>query len=280
LDNAASYDRLAPLLPDSLQLVALDWSGHGLSSHRPPGVPYHFVDWIPELLDAADALGWETFSLMGHSMGAGASVLAAGAVPERIEKLVLLEGLGPFSSSAEDAPEQMLRALSQRHMRSGRSPRVYKTFEEAVRQRMNGFPLEKESARLLTKRGTRTVEPEGYVFRYAPALRNTSLLRLSEEQVCAFLSSIRCPVLVVQAMDGLSNPAVDVSRRLNAIRDFEMVQVEGGHHVHLDHPERIAEAVAEFLLTDEPDDRVDLFGMPENPSSQVPKSGDEWHKAD
>ena len=52
LDNAASFDRLAPLLPE-LHLVALDLAGHGRSQHRLPGVYHHFVDWVPEIAAAA-----------------------------------------------------------------------------------------------------------------------------------------------------------------------------------------------------------------------------------
>ncbi|MEZ5601350.1 MAG: alpha/beta fold hydrolase [Candidatus Competibacteraceae bacterium] len=66
LDNAASFDALAPLLPNT-RLVALDLTGHGRSEHRPAGVHYHFVDFIPDVVAAADALGWNRFALLGHS---------------------------------------------------------------------------------------------------------------------------------------------------------------------------------------------------------------------
>ena len=63
LDNAASFDALAPLLPD-LRLAALDLPGHGQSEQRPPGMHYHFVDFIPDVVTAADALGWKRFALL------------------------------------------------------------------------------------------------------------------------------------------------------------------------------------------------------------------------
>lgn len=96
LDNAASFDQLAPCLPQ-LQLVAIDLAGHGHSEHRPSGVKYHYVDYIDDVMAVADALGWERFALLGHSLGAGIACVVAGSFPERITHLMLLEGIGPMS---------------------------------------------------------------------------------------------------------------------------------------------------------------------------------------
>uniref|UniRef100_A0A8C4JD41 Serine hydrolase like 2 n=1 Tax=Dromaius novaehollandiae TaxID=8790 RepID=A0A8C4JD41_DRONO len=69
LDNANTFDRLIPLLPTDHRYVAMDFSGHGLSSHRPAGLPYHFLDYVSEVCRVAGALQWRRFTLMGHSMG-------------------------------------------------------------------------------------------------------------------------------------------------------------------------------------------------------------------
>jgi pimeloyl-ACP methyl ester carboxylesterase len=102
LDNAASFDLLAPLLP-RLRICALDLPGHGRSQHRPAGVVYHFVDYVADVLAAADALGWSRFILMGHSLGAGIATLVSAIAPERVSKAVLIEGLGPQASPGGDA---------------------------------------------------------------------------------------------------------------------------------------------------------------------------------
>src|SRR3546814_18123950 len=63
------------------------------SAHLPPGADYSFAGALHSVLDVADALGWERFALLGHSMGAGiASLLAAGA-PGRVERLLAIEAL-------------------------------------------------------------------------------------------------------------------------------------------------------------------------------------------
>lgn len=78
LDNAASFVPLAAQLP-ALDLVALDLPGHGHSAHLPPGTQYNTPGAICHVLDVADALGWDRFTLLGHSMGAGIASLTAAA---------------------------------------------------------------------------------------------------------------------------------------------------------------------------------------------------------
>lgn len=75
LDNAASFDRFAPLFIHALltlhkisaRMVAIDLTGHGNSSHRPQLQNYDGA-WISEIVTIADALGWDRFGLIGHSL--------------------------------------------------------------------------------------------------------------------------------------------------------------------------------------------------------------------
>jgi pimeloyl-ACP methyl ester carboxylesterase len=79
LDNAASFVPLAPWLP-GIELVAPDLPGHGRSVHLPQGADYSFAGAVNSVLDIADALGWDRFALLGHSMGAGIGSLVAAAM--------------------------------------------------------------------------------------------------------------------------------------------------------------------------------------------------------
>ena len=69
LDNAGSFSLLAPLLP-GYEIVALDLAGHGLSGSRSPDSAYNLWQDVGDLLDVADAMGWQRFTLLGHSRGA------------------------------------------------------------------------------------------------------------------------------------------------------------------------------------------------------------------
>jgi pimeloyl-ACP methyl ester carboxylesterase len=245
LDNAASFDRLAPLLPD-LHLVILDLAGHGRSQHRHPSVVHHFIDWAPEVVAVADTLGWNSFVLIGHSMGAGISTLVAGTFPDRVEKLVLLEGAGPLAADAARAPAQLALALEDETKASAASPRIFPDLDTAIEARLRDSDLDRESARLLVERGAEPVDG-GVRFTHDPRLRTRSRTRLTENQVLAFLSAITCPVLAIRALQGWPFPEDIVMARLAVIRHLETAEIEGGHHVHLTHPERVAPVISRFL---------------------------------
>ena len=245
LDNAASFDRLAPLL-EELHLVALDLAGHGRSQHRPPGASHHFVDWVPEIAAAADALGWSEFSLLGHSMGAGISSLMPAPFPERVKRVVLLEGAGPLAADAGKAPAQLVSALADEGRIGDSTARAFPDLEAAISARAHDTELDRESARLLVDRGSETSDG-GIRFTHDPRLKTRSRLRFTENQVLAFLSAISCPVLAVRARQGWPFPKDIVMARLAVIPHLERAEVEGGHHVHLTHPERAAPLIRDFF---------------------------------
>ena len=106
LDNASTFDHLAPLLPE-MRFVSVDMAGHGHSDHRPAGVNYHFVDMLYEVVELLDYQGWDRCSLLGHSMGAGVATCVAGLLGHRIQNVLLIEGLGPMTQPPERLKELM-----------------------------------------------------------------------------------------------------------------------------------------------------------------------------
>lgn len=111
LDNGASFLPLAPWL-GAFHLVCVDLPGHGHSDHK--STPYVFVDWLDDLYQITQAAGWQRFILLGHSLGALIASAYAGVFPEQIERLILLEGLGPLSQPDEEVPGQLRRAILNR----------------------------------------------------------------------------------------------------------------------------------------------------------------------
>jgi len=246
MDNAATFDLLAPLLPAGLRLVTLDQAGHGRSERRAGGV-YSFIDYVADAIAAADALGFKKFSLLGHSMGAGVAALVAGTIPERIAGLVMIEGLGPWTDDAAAAPAT-LRAAVEAEMKPPRaSGRGVPDLEAAAAIRKRAGDLSLEAARVLMGRGA-VAGPDGLVWAVDPRLRAPSRQRLTEAQVLAFLGAIACPTVIVRASRGWPmDPAMEAAR-VAAIRGVRVVPVDGGHHVHLDDPAVVARALAGFSL--------------------------------
>jgi pimeloyl-ACP methyl ester carboxylesterase len=249
LDNAATFDGLAPRLADRARVVAVDLPGHGLSEHRAAGELYHHVDWVLDVARIAVALGWTQFGLLGHSMGAGVASLFAGTFPERVTRLVLLEGLGPLSAQPQEAPERMAIGITRTlAVDRGSSMRVYPDLASvAKRLQQSGTGMTYAAALTLAERGTREDASGARVWRSDPRLRVPSLLRLSEEHVHTFLRRIACPVLIVRANQGYPLDESWVKRQLLCLRDVRVEHVAGGHHVHLDAPERVAPPVRKHL---------------------------------
>lgn len=242
LDNAASFARLAPKLP-GLRIVALDFAGHGHSQHRPAGASYALWDYALDVLQVAEQFGWQRFSLLGHSMGAIVAVLLAGALPERIERLALIDGLLPFTGEADVAPEKLGEALKAQLALAGKRKPVYASVERAIQARMHGVAaLTREGAELLAQRGLMPV-PGGYTWRTDSRLTLPSPLRLTQAQARAFVQRLSGPVSLVLAEQGLPLGHAGFAAMLDEL-PFAVHTLAGGHHLHLD-DETGAQSVAD-----------------------------------
>src|SRR5690554_3174839 len=254
LDNAMSF---VPLMAELANpIVALDFSGHGLSEHRPAQAATHYVDHVRDVLAVADQLGWQQFILLGHSMGAGIATLFAGCYPQRLSKLVLIEGLGPPTSASSDVATTLRRAIDDMQALAGKKKPIYAAIDDAVEARTRGFGgLNHECSRLLCERGLVAVDG-GFTWRADPRLRLTSSLRLSEEQVEGFARAISTPTLLIVGEQGLgvgmANGATaeqgKLKSRLDWIAGLELVRLTGRHHLHMEEPAATGQAIRDFLL--------------------------------
>ena len=247
LDNAATFDLLAPLLSD-FYIVAVDFAGHGWSEHRAAGTRYHILDHVDDVLSIVNQLGWSQLTLMGHSMGAGVASLLASALPERIQKLVMIEGLGPYTGKPEDAAKHLRTALLEWQDFVDKPQRVIANMDIAVQARMNGLlPVSENAARILCTRGVKTVDG-GLAWTADKRLRLNSPSRLTEAQVCAFLAAITVPTLLIMAETSLPFNPQDYAARVAAHPQLTLVKLAGGHHLHIDdNVEGVFQAINAFL---------------------------------
>ncbi|NBA97337.1 alpha/beta fold hydrolase [Pseudomonas sp. R5(2019)] len=228
LDNANSFARLAPKLR-GLRIVALDLAGHGFSDHRPRGAGYALWDYVHDVLWVAEQLGWQRFSLLGHSLGAIISVLLAGALPERVERLALIDGVIPPTFGPDDAAERMGTALLAQMRQFDKRKPVYATLDQAVEARMKGaVAVSREAAELLAERGLMPV-PGGYTWRSDSRLTLSSPVRLSEAQALSFVQRVACPARLVVAEGGMLARHTALLEGL----PFSREQLPGEHHLHL-----------------------------------------------
>ena len=245
LDNAASFVPLSSHLKD-FDLLALDFAGHGFSSHRPETSHYYFPDYLFDVDAALDVLGWDECHIIGHSMGGGVASCLAAALPERVKRLVMLDVVGVLTLPADQAARQL--RLSMMSVRKNRSfLRPYESVEEAMRARQKNSPLSDEAARLLCER---SLEHTGdyYQWRTDPRLNWRSPQLLSDGQVLDLLAAIRSPTLVITSPVVKDYLGEDMLKeRLSALSDCKHVMNDGHHHFHMEQPEQVGACITEFL---------------------------------
>ncbi|HLF11420.1 MAG TPA: alpha/beta hydrolase [Gammaproteobacteria bacterium] len=233
LDNAGSFDLLAPLVTGS-HIVALDLAGHGFSGFRSPDASYNIWQDVGDLIDVADQLSWERFNLLGHSRGAAISMLLAATFPERVDRLVLLEGGVPIIGDAEEAPSTLARALLDRRSLSRKSGRVFTDRDTAITERAGGFSkVSRDAAQVLARRSLREV-PGGFQWHADQRLKGSSELKLTADHVRAFIARVSAPVLMILAEQSPFGDWVIYQEMISRFAMIEVVRLPGGHHFHLE----------------------------------------------
>ncbi len=248
LDNAASFVPLsAHLHAQELDLVLLDLPGHGHSGWLPIGAEYTLSTTIQQLLQVADALGWERFTLLGHSLGGGVASLLAAAAPDRVEALIAIEALGALAEPGENTAARLRDAVASARTLAERPLRVFPSMEMPIRARMMVNQLTEPAARLLVERGVRVVEG-GYSWCSDPRLTLPTAVRMTEAQIDVLLASIVCPTQAIFATPAQPYfPDALRDHRVAMMRDARLQLLPGTHHVHMEAPEAVAAVINAFL---------------------------------
>jgi pimeloyl-ACP methyl ester carboxylesterase len=251
MDVSASFQFLVDCLQREWYVVAPDWRGFGLSGWAEAG--YWFPDYYADLEALLDLYQPDSpVRLVGHSMGGNVATTYAGLRPERIAKLVTLEGIGMPRSDPAGAPERLLKWLNAQHEPPRFRP--YASFDEvAQRLKRNNPRLSDDKARFLARHWARE-SAEGLVEMVSDPRHkaaNPYLFRVEEALAC--WSRVTAPTLLVSGRDShivawLKDVPEQVEQRKKAFRDFREVELEdSGHMMHHDQPRRLAEVIEDFL---------------------------------
>lgn len=237
LDNAASFSRLAPLLVNALdiRIVAIDFRGHGHSAHAPAESDYALWDYTHDVLDTLESLAIEKTTLLAHSMGAAVACLVSAALPERVDKLILLDGLGALNTPAEETASQLRKGLVA-YRRPLSCPPRYPDVESAVAARVAGgvTPLDSITATPLVERNTQATADGHVQMRTDSRLLKPSLVRFTPQQVLALLADIQAPVLLIEGEQGILGERNWAEQARQAVPNLTRHVLAGGHHLHLE----------------------------------------------
>jgi pimeloyl-ACP methyl ester carboxylesterase len=243
LDNAGSFSLLAPLLAPHCRVIALELPGHGHSDHLPASAGYHFLDHVRAVLAALDALALPRCRLLGHSLGAGVASLLAAAAPDRIERLWLIEGLGPLGDDDSYTLRRFRDALAAPPA-DGKALRVFRDMEQAVSARTIASGLRAEFARPIVARGLRETDG-GWQWRSDPRLVRPTAVRPAESQIHTLLAGIEAPAALLLSQPATPYlPAAMMQARAACVPRIAVEHMEGGHHLQLEHPQAVAAWIA------------------------------------
>jgi pimeloyl-ACP methyl ester carboxylesterase len=253
MDVGASFQFLVDAMCGDWRVIAPDWRGFGLTEWTKGG-SYWFPDYFADLEALLDHFSRDApVTLVGHSMGGNVAGMYAGIRPERVARLVSLEGFGLAGPDASKAPERYARWLKEL---SDEPPgfRDYDSFEAlAERLRGNNKRLTSERSLFLAQHwGSRKLD--GRVALASDPLHklvNPVLYRVDEAAAC--WKNVAAPVLWVSGAETeiprmLKLSDADLSTRKASFRSLtERVIPDAGHMLHHDQPERLAEVIEAFL---------------------------------
>ena len=252
-DQKRSWDWMATALADCFHVHAHDLRGHGQSDQVTDG-DYGVMDHVFDLASLVDQIGAETITLIGHSLGGNIAVRYAGLFPERVNRLVAIEGLGPspkmVAERAETPIEDRLREwVDQRRSLSERVPRRIASLDEAISRMAAAHPhLRDDQIRHLTETGI-AENPDGSVrWAYDPAGLGRSPADIRQEDFQRLWGRITCPTLLLYGANSwASNPETD-GRIAHFNNDPEVIEIENaGHWLHHDQLDEVLVHVRQFL---------------------------------
>ncbi len=252
MDVSASFQFLVDALKGDWQVLAPDWRGYGLTAWSGQDA-YWFPDYIADLHLLLQQFERDRpATVIGHSMGGNVAGLYAGVRPERISRLVNLEGFGMPGTHADEAPKRYSRWISELTDQSGF--RDYESFEAlADRLMRNNTRLTRERAIFLAGHWGRQAEEGRVVLRSDPAHKRVNAVLYRAEEAMACWRSITAPVLWIEGEESDMHKHLRLSAEALAERKGCMPKITeriisgAGHMIHHDQPERLADTIERYL---------------------------------
>lgn len=248
-DHARNWDWVSLALRHAYHIIAPDLRGHG-DSEWARGGQYALIDYVLDIAQLLDQLQLFPITIIGHSLGGGIACQYSGIYPERVKRLVALEGLGPPPEDLQRRPahERMQRWIEQMQSYAGRYPRRYPDLQSAV-QRMQeaNKHLSAEQAYHLTLHGTSRNEDGTYSWKFDNYVRQHSPYEFNMDEARRLWGRITCPALLVRGTESwATDPETD--GRASAFRQAQCVNIErAGHWMHHDQLDAFLDIVRNFL---------------------------------
>lgn len=258
MDVAASWQFVVDAFAQDRFVIAPDWRGYGLTQ-RPGTDNYWFPDYLADLDFLLDHYAPEApVDLVGHSMGGNIAMLYAGTRPERIRRLVNLEGFGMPATKPSQAPGRYAKWMGELKAfhRGEMELKSYDSVDGVARRLMKtNRRLDQGHADWLARHWARQDEDGQWriLGDAAHKIVNASLYRVDE--VLETYRRITAPVLAVEASDDSLGQwwqgrftLDEYHERLKAVPDIRLGHVQdAGHMLHHDRPAEVAGLIEAFI---------------------------------
>ena len=258
MDVSASFQFVVDAMQQDRHIIAPDWRGFGLTD-----VGEVDTFWYPDYLADLDALVDHFqpeghIDLLGHSMGGTVVSMYAGARPERIRRLINLEGFGLAATNPTQAPGRYAKWLNEvKAARQGEMNLRSYPDSEAVAQRLikTNSRLSLDKAQWLAQHWSQQNSNGEWEILGHPAHKVINPYLFRVEEMLAIYQSISAPVLNVEASQNDLEKwwqgkykLEEFHERLKHIKDIQSVTIQdAGHMMHHDQPFELAQHIEAFL---------------------------------
>jgi pimeloyl-ACP methyl ester carboxylesterase len=247
LDHCRNWDAVAQALQPHFHVLAPDLRGHG-DSEWARGSSYSLVDNVYDLTQLMRFTKSQDAVLVGHSMGGMVTLAYAGTYPEKVTRLVVLDGA--FLSSAEPVPiaEQMSRWIDQLDRIAQHQESTFGTIEEAAKRlSMRNQRLTTAQALRLASHGVRKGNDGLYRWKFDHYQRARAPYRLSADDYIGLWSRISCPTLLMWGDESFL-PDPEAAGLLAHFGNAELEKIAGaGHWLHHDRLDAVLASLRRFL---------------------------------
>ncbi len=249
-DHARSWDRTAEALTDRFSVYAPDLRGHGDSAWSLGG-DYSIIDYALDIHALGEAIGRAPYTVIGHSLGGGVTLQYAGAFPEKVSRLVTIEGLGGLgwaTGARRPAHARMRSWVESMRRLEARQLHVYPSMDDATERMIDANAhLTPELARHLTVEGVRSADGGGYTWKFDNFTHAGSPYEFNMEDARDLWNQIRCPLLILWGEESWGRRFTE-GLDLSAFHDYRAIKIEkAGHWVHHDQFDTFMKHVNEFL---------------------------------
>ena len=258
MDVSASFQFVVDAMQQDRHIIAPDWRGFGLTD-----VGEVDTFWYPDYLADLDALVDHFqpeghIDLLGHSMGGTVVSMYAGARPERIRRLINLEGFGLAATKPTQAPGRYAKWLNEvKAARQGEmNLRTYPDSEAVAQRLIKTNPrLSLDKAQWLAQHWAKPNSKGEWEILGHPAHKVINPYLFRVEEMLAIYQSISAPVLNVEASQNDLEKwwqgkykLEEFHERLKHIKDIQSVTIQdAGHMMHHDQPFELAQHIEAFL---------------------------------